>query len=288
MNPLQLVRLTALMQVSSGLPEIAIALIDGPVSANQSGRWSKSMQRLGGGGHLTCSQPAGLSCTHGTFVAGILSARRDSPAPGICPGCTLLIRAVFTEDSKKTGEIPSAIPSELARAIRDGVDAGARVINLSLSVGAASPRDKLCVETALSYAAARGVIIVAAAGNQGEIGGSLLSRHPWPIPVAGCDAHGQPTANSNLGHSIGKRGLRAPSENIASLTPTGTIETFSGTSAAAPFVSGTIGLLWSKFPTASAAAVKQAISGADRRPRRAVVPPLLDAWMAYETLSVRS
>jgi subtilisin family serine protease len=81
--------------------------------------------------------------------------------------------------------------------------------------------------------------------------------------------------------------LRAPSENIASLTPTGTIETFSGTSAATPFVSGTIGLLWSEFPTASASAVKQAITGADRRPRRAVVPPLLDAWMAYQTLSFR-
>jgi subtilisin family serine protease len=95
--------------------------------------------------------------------------------------------------------MPSAMPAELAQAILDGVRAGARVINLSLSVVASSTRDEHRLEAALSYAAARGVIVVAAAGNQGEVGGSP--------------------------------GLRAPSENIASLGPTGKIETFSGTSA---------------------------------------------------------
>lgn len=180
------------------------------------------------------------------------------------------------------------MPAELAQAILDCVHAGARVINLSLNVLASSARDRYQLEAALSYAAVRGVVVVAAAGNQGEVGGSPLSRHPWPIPVAGSDDQGRPTGSSNLGHSIGKRGLRAPSENIASLGPTGEIETFSGTSAAAPFVSGTIGLLWSEFPAASASAVKLAISGADRRPRRAVVPPLLDAWAAYEALSAVS
>jgi subtilisin family serine protease len=184
--------------------------------------------------------------------------------------------------------MPSAMPSELAQAILDGVHAGARVINLSLSVVGPSTRDEHRLEAALSYAAARGVIVVAAAGNQGEVGGSPLSRHPWPIPVAGSDGQGQPTPSSNLGSSIGNHGLRAPSENIASLSPDGQISTFSGTSAAAPFVSGAIALLWSEFPTASASAIKLAITGTDRNARRAVVPPLLDAWAAYQALSAVS
>jgi subtilisin family serine protease len=288
MNALELVRLTPLMQLSSGRPEIAIALIDGPVALDQSDRWGANVQQLGSSIPAACTQPASVACTHGTFVAGILAARRGSQVPAICPGCTLLIRAVFAEDSKSNGNMPSAMPAELAQAILDGVHAGARVINLSLNVVAPSTRDEHRLEAALSYAAARGVILVAAAGNQGEIGGSPLSRHPWPIPVAGSDGQGRPTASSNLGHSIGKYGLRAPSENIASLGPTGTIETFSGTSAAAPFVSGAIGLLWSEFPAASASAIKLAITGAGRRPRRAVVPPLLDAWAAYQALSAVS
>jgi subtilisin family serine protease len=233
-------------------------------------------------------QPSSTACTHGTFVASILAARRGSQAPAICPACTLLVRAVFSEEAKSVSGMPSAMPAELAEAILDAVGAGARIINLSLNVLSSSTRDQHQLEAAISYAAARGVIVVAAAGNQGEVGGSPLTCHSWPIPVAGADSKGQPTPTSNLGRSIGQRGLRAPSENIASLGPSCQIETFSGTSAAAPFVTGTIALLWSEFPTASASAIKLAVAGANRNARRSVVPPLLDAWAAYLALSAAS
>lgn len=288
MEALELVRLTPLMQLSSGRSEIGIALIDGPVSMDRPDLWSTNVERVGSNLPATCTQPSSTACTHGTLVASILAARRGSQAPAICPGCTLLIRSVFSENSKSSGEMPSAMPAELAQAILDGVHAGARVINLSLSVVAPSTRDEHRLEAALSYAAARGVIVVAATGNQGEVGGSPLSRHPWPIPVAGSDSQGRPAATSNLGPSIGRHGLRAPSENITGLGPSGQIETFSGTSAATPFVSGAIALLWSEFPTASASAIKLAITGTNRSARRAIVPPLLDAWAAYQALSAVS
>ena len=54
----------------------------------------------------------------------------------------------------------------------------------------------------------------------------------------------------------------------------------SGTSVAAPFVTGAIALLWSVFPDASATEVKSAVTRADVR-RTTIVPPLLDAWAAY-------
>lgn len=70
---------------------------------------------------------------HGIFVAGILCARRESAAPAICPGCTLLVRPVFRE--QPPGEIGLAVTTteDLASAIVDTVDAGARIINLSAS-----------------------------------------------------------------------------------------------------------------------------------------------------------
>ena len=37
------------------------------------------------------------ACVHGTFVAGILSAKRGSAAPAVCPDCTLLVNPVFSE-----------------------------------------------------------------------------------------------------------------------------------------------------------------------------------------------
>jgi hypothetical protein len=49
----------------------------------------------------------------------------------------------------------------------------------------------------------RGVLFVAAAGNQGALGSSVITRHPWLIPVVACDRSGRVMAVSNLGASIG-------------------------------------------------------------------------------------
>ena len=60
---------------------------------------------------------------------------------------------------------------------------------------------------------------------------------------------------------------------------------FGGTSAAAPMVTGTIALLWALFPDASAAEIRWAVTAARPSDRRRVVPPLLDARLAYERLA---
>jgi subtilisin family serine protease len=128
------------------------------------------------------------------------------------------------------------------------------------------------------------VIVVAAAGNQGAIGGSAITCHSWVIPVVACRLDGKPLSHSNLGNSIGRQGLGAPGENVISLAAKGKSAALSGTSVAAPFVTGAIALLWSEFPAATAGTVKTAIFS-NAVPRRAsIVPPLLDAWAAYQTL----
>ena len=142
------------------------------------------------------------------------------------------------------------------------------------------------MEGALDYAAKRGVIIVAAAGNQGTIGSSAITRHPWVIPVAACDIRGRPIDHSNLGNSIGRRGLSAPGDSITSLgVEGGKLLTSGGTSAAAPFVIGTIALLRSEFPAATAAELKYAVTQAYGSKRTTIVPPLLDAWASYKFMA---
>jgi subtilisin family serine protease len=138
---------------------------------------------------------------------------------------------------------------------------------------------------ALDLAAARGVMVVAAAGNQATLGSSVITRHPWVIPVAACDRQGRPSHDSNLGNSIGRRGVRAPGDHIPTLDANGKQRTFSGTSAATPLVTGAIALLWSVFPRAAAAEIKLAVTQAAGLRRTTVIPPLLDAWAAYETIS---
>jgi subtilisin family serine protease len=285
MNAIELVRLPPLMTRTSGRPEIVVALIDGPVLMENADLWSSNVRHLSSTLSATCTQSSSTACIHGTFVAAILSAKRGSPAPAICPGCTLLVRPIFLEAAEGSLQMPSATPAELAQALVDAINAGARVINLSAALAQPWSRGERDLEQALNLAAARGVITVAAAGNQAALGSSAITRHPWVIPVAGCDSQKRPSGESNLGSSIGRRGLSAPAENITSLGADGKPRTFGGTSAAAPFVTGTLALLWSEFPSASAAQIKSSVAQGTSVRRRAIFPPVLDALTAYQTLA---
>jgi subtilisin family serine protease len=181
--------------------------------------------------------------------------------------------------------MPSASPAELGKAIIDVVSAGAGVINLSAALAQPSGKGERQLTEALDYAASRGVLVVAAAGNQGTVGSSAITRHSWVIPVVCCDVQGKPAAESNLGASMGRRGLRVPAASITSLGTNGQSQTLGGTSAAAPFVTGAIALLSSEFPAARAGDLKIAITRCGRQLPNTILPPLLNAWAAYELLA---
>jgi len=284
-KPLDLVKLTPLMKLSSGRPETMIALIDGPVSTGHPDLSGSTIREIPGKLAGTCARANSVACMHGTFVTGILSAKRDSAAPAICPACTLLVRPIFAETLSANAQMPSATPQELATAIIDCIDAGAHVINLSAALAQPSTKGERDLEEALDYSAKRGVIVVAAAGNQGTVGSSAITRHQWVIPVIACDLRGRPIGYSNLGNSIGRRGLGAPGDGITSLGVNGKPPTFGGTSAAAPFVTGAIALLKSIFPDATAAELKVTVTRAHVLGRSTVVPPLLNAWAAYQVMA---
>jgi subtilisin family serine protease len=272
------------MDRTNGRPEVTIGLIDGPVVMNHPDLANQHVHEIPGNGSAACTQANSTACLHGTFVAGILSAKRGSVAPAICPNCTLLVRPIFAETTAANGEMPSAMPEELAQAILDCIDAGARVLNVSAALAQPSIKNERALEEALDQAAKRGVIVIVAAGNQGTLGSTAITCHPWVIPVVGYDLQGRPMNHSNLGNSIGRRGLGAPGDQITSLGAEGKPLTLGGTSAAAPFVTGAIALLWSEFSNVSATAIKLAITQPYSRRRNTVVPPLLDAWMSYQSL----
>jgi subtilisin family serine protease len=283
---LDLVRLTALMDLTSGSPEVSVGLIDGPVVRDHADLAGSPIRELPAAGGSSGQDAKNSACLHGTFLAGILSARRGSDAPAICPACPLLVRPIYRKGDTGGAFEPSTTPDELAAAIFDCIRAGTRVINLSLALVRSSASADKTLQSALDAAMRRGVIIVAAAGNQNIVGSTLITRHPWVIPTAACDREGLPSGYSNLGLSIGARGLRAPGDGVISTRADGQSLSSSGTSVAAPFVTGTVALLWSTFPSATAAQVKLAVTQASKR-RISVVPPLLDAWAAYQTLAIR-
>jgi subtilisin family serine protease len=284
-NCLDLVRLSPLMARTIGRPEISIGLIDGPVALDHPDLAAESIREVPGKLPAACADAGDAACAHGTFIAGILHAKRISLAPAICPGCTLLVRPIFSEAPANGEQMPSASAAELAEAIFDAIDAGARVINLSVALEGSSPAGGRSLQDTLDFALRRGVVVVAAAGNQGAVGGSVITRHPWVIPVAAYDLRGRPMGISNLGASIGRCGLGAPGESVTSLGVNGPL-TMGGTSAATPFVTGTVALTWSEFPAATAAGVRSAVIQAAAPRRTNIVPPLLNAWASYQAMSM--
>jgi subtilisin family serine protease len=279
------VELSSLMARTSGNPAVAIGLIDGPVALDHPDLATQNIREVPGDLPAACADASDAACAHGTFVAGILIARRGSVAPAICPGCSLLVRPIFAGVPINGAEMPSATAEELSRAIFDVIDAGARVINLSVALEGASPRGQRGLREALDFALRRGVVVVAAAGNQGSIGSSVITGHPWVIPVVAYDRRGRPMDLSNLGASIGRRGLGAPGEAITSLGTTAEPVTMGGTSAATPFVTGAVALIWSEFPAATAAEVRSAVIWGAAPRRTSIVPPLLNAWAGYRAMS---
>lgn len=271
----RLTGLQALTDRTRGDPRIGVAVIDGPVDvAHPDLVGARFRQVATDRPSAGCAVPDSSACRHGTFVAGLLAAAPDADTPGLCPGCSFLLRPVFCEAS--TGRsCPVTTPDDLAVAIADAVDAGSRVINLSLGADPATGRSGV-LRRSLDYAAARGALVITAAGNQGHVGPVALTDHPWLVPVAACRLDGAPLAMTTLGIAIGRTGLLAPGDAVPGLAPAGGHGSMTGTSAAVPFVTAAAALLWSLRPSAPAAAVRRALLRPGVR-RTSIVPPLLDA-----------
>jgi thermitase len=183
---------------------------------------------------------------HGTHTAGIIGAGIDNGLgmAGICPQCTLLPVKVLNYNNAGTW-------SSVAQGIIYATDQGARVINLSLGATVSSKT----LETAVSYAVERNVLVVAAAGNTGADRKFYPAALDGVLAVSATDADDQRWVLSNMGEYID---LAAPGHAVYSTY--NDLQNYysgynymSGTSMAAPHVAGLAGLLLSQKSTRSAA-----------------------------------
>lgn len=188
---------------------------------------------------------------HGTFVAGIIAAKRNNGVgiAGINPGARIMTLKVLSEkgSSKSIG---------VYRAVRYAVDNGARVLNLSLGGRGLSPLEQI----GINYAYTMGCIVVVAAGNQsGNIAefGPPGARRSFSVASMNMDSSRRDASNKGLNVA-----LAAPGESVYSLTAqfegdrdARVVPLFAkgyhrlnGTSFAAPFVAATASLIWTKHP----------------------------------------
>jgi hypothetical protein len=232
---------------------LTVAVIDGPYdSIGLSGILAETPTNLGDG---SCGINPSSGCDHGTFVMGLLGARRDAAIPGLCPGCRLLHVPLFIDEHQ-----PSASVGELANAIKVVVAAGARLINLSLAILGDDSRYDRELTAALDFAEASGSVVVVAAGNQGRLVIGQLISHPATVPVVAVDAAQRLLPNCNFGPAISRRGVAAIGHRVIGYAPNGRMAVMSGTSVAAAVVTGTLAQLWSERPHAHGRDIRAAVA----------------------------
>ena len=280
MLPLDLVTLTPLMARTSGSRQVVVALVDGPVLTSHPDL-AANVRALSGRTPDRHAQFTARDYQHGTFTAGILCARRGSPAPAICPGCELLVNPVPVEVGPPDADAPHAEAADVAAAIVQCIDEGARVINVDVIIEHSSPGGEHALEAAVDYATEHDVGVVVPA-TPGHAGTWRISAHPWVIPVVPYDLQGRPIGYAD--RAIGLRGVGAPGADVTSLGADIEPLTLGGASIAAPFVTGAIALLRSEFPDATLAAIRFALTQEYSTRRTSLVPPILNAWAAYQFL----
>ncbi|MEO6879091.1 MAG: S8 family peptidase, partial [Gemmatimonadaceae bacterium] len=212
--------------------------------------------------HYGNADVMGQEPKHGTHVAGIIGAVRGNGVgiDGIAPAVKLMmIRAVPDGDERD---------KDVANAIRYAVDNGAQII--SMSFGKTYSPYKAAVDDAVKYADAHGVLMVHAAGNDGE---DLDTSKNFPTPkyftggrpvnwieVGASSWKGGDSLAANFSnYSANQVDVFAPGVDILSTVPGNKYERDSGTSMAAPVVTGLAALLMDYFPNLTASDIRNII-----------------------------
>ncbi|MGD9886475.1 MAG: S8 family serine peptidase [Bacilli bacterium] len=169
---------------------------------------------------------------HGTMVAGVIAATKGNNIgiAGIAPSSTLL---VIKANEPNEG---SFLDSSVIEGIYYAADHGADIINMSLGSPYANPLTK----AALEYARSKGVLIVAASGNDSVSTPYYPASFDTTISVSAIDQTKLLASYSNYGPNIS---VSAPGTNIYTTVKGNTYGYGSGTSLAAPQVSGVLALM---------------------------------------------
>jgi len=222
--------------LSTGSAAVTIAILDSGVDL---GHIDLANKIVGGYDFVNNDSVPQDDYGHGTHVAGIAAASGNNGAgmAGVSWGARIMPIKVL--DAGGNGNFAT-----VAAGIIWAADHGAQIINLSLG----GPTHSFVLQSAVEYAYNKGLLLVAASGNNGAGAVYCPACYPQVMAVGATDENNQIAYFSNFGPEVD---IAAPGQNIFSLAPGGyTVK--SGTSMSAPHVSGLAAVLYSYAGNASA------------------------------------
>lgn len=211
---------------------------------------------------------------HGTYMASLIAGHGHGPGGGkgiigVAPEAEVLSVRVILEDEEPgfhTFNLEHRFEDVVARGVRYAVKQGADVINLSISKELASKEDR----AAIRYAIDKGVVLVAAAGNEGARTSAGAAPYSYPAALPGVVAVGATDAGlrrASFSNGNASVLVAAPGVDIMGAGPGGEYWVGRGTSQAAALVSGVVALVKAEYPELSPPLVARALAaGAVDRP----------------------
>ncbi|MFC0216381.1 S8 family serine peptidase [Paenibacillus chartarius] len=217
--------------VPAAAAPIVVALVDTGVDLTHTDLQGKLVD---GFNVLNPSLPPQDDNGHGTNVAGIIAAvnNNDKGIAGIASGAVRIMPIKALEADGRGDE------NKLGEGIRYAVDHGARIVVLSLGLN----RDNEELAKVVRYAEDRGVLLVAAVGNEGN-SVNYPAAYPTVLAVGGVNPYNQAEYRSNVGPEID---LVAPYD-VYTTALGGGYESKNGTSMAAPQAAAVAALAWTKY-----------------------------------------
>lgn len=230
--------LTKIWDLTKGDPEICVAIIDGTADLQHSCFKNAKVSQVS-----MYNEENSDTSKHGTQVSSIILGQHHSEIKGIAPSVTGVIIPIYFEE--ETGVIIPASQLDLARAINKAIEQGAHIINISGGEFNDTGEPEGLLASALKQCDENNILIVAAVGNDGCRCLHIPAASPSVLAVGAMDNTGRPMTFSNFGKAYQMNGILAPGMQISGATPGNGITKSTGTSYAAPFVTGVAALLLS-------------------------------------------
>lgn len=211
----------------NGGTNIIVAVLDTGIDVNNEDLVGRVIDNINFSQSATSSDVNG----HGTAVAGVIAASLEDGkgVTGVAYNASLL-------NVKVANDSGVIYPEAVAKGITWAIEKGAKVINLSFTLR--GPNET--VENAVNYAWSQGAVIIAAAGNTGSSNKTYPAAYQNVIAVAATEKDDSICKWSNNGNWIS---VGAPGVDIYTTISNGEYALKSGTSFAAPLVSGEAALL---------------------------------------------
>ena len=175
---------------------------------------------------------------HGTHVCGIIAGRGRKMPVGVAPDCKILAVRVLASLKQGDKVVGAGLIDNINTGIKWAIDQGADIINMSL--GIRHEHGGLPHAEIVRYALGKGITVIAAAGNDGSRDKYYPGALPGVIAVGAVDGADHIAPYSTYGAHIS---IVAPGDQIYSSYKDKGYAFSSGTSQAAPFVSGGVALL---------------------------------------------